>query len=184
MKRPWSIASTSKMMVEGIERRCNWWHKHVIAGRRECKLAELYTVPFARRAHALLRMIADGKDTSQKDGFLVEHDFAAAEEYVAIPAVPAATFAQACSGCCAPAAPAPSCGRRRRAAAKRSTTSRPTWSRPSLLSRRLARPVAARGSELRERAAPAPLCLQLVLQELVGIMPSYITHGELRGQPT
>ena len=79
MNKPGSIASNLKLMVEGIERKCDGKHKHAIARGRECKLAERYTAPFARRVHVLLRMTADGPDMFQKEYDLVEHDYAPAE---------------------------------------------------------------------------------------------------------
>eukprot|EP00959_Pyramimonas_sp_CCMP1952_P010435 218502-Pyramimonas_sp.AAC.1 len=40
MKKPWTIASTSCDVVEGLERRCDGAHEHVEARGRECKSAE------------------------------------------------------------------------------------------------------------------------------------------------
>eukprot|EP00959_Pyramimonas_sp_CCMP1952_P069141 1443238-Pyramimonas_sp.AAC.1 len=40
MKKPWTIASTSPDVTEGLGRRCDGTHEHVEARGRECKLAE------------------------------------------------------------------------------------------------------------------------------------------------
>eukprot|EP00959_Pyramimonas_sp_CCMP1952_P201799 4219864-Pyramimonas_sp.AAC.1 len=49
MKKPWTIASTSPDVTEGLERRCDGTREHVEARGRECKPAEDYTDAFAKQ---------------------------------------------------------------------------------------------------------------------------------------
>eukprot|EP00959_Pyramimonas_sp_CCMP1952_P099776 2086300-Pyramimonas_sp.AAC.1 len=49
MKKPWTIATTSSIVAEGLERRCNGTREHVEARGRECKSAEDYTDDFAKQ---------------------------------------------------------------------------------------------------------------------------------------
>eukprot|EP00959_Pyramimonas_sp_CCMP1952_P394601 8267789-Pyramimonas_sp.AAC.1 len=51
MKKPWSIASSSRSVAEGLVRRRNGSHKHVEARGKDCKQAEEYTDEFARNVH-------------------------------------------------------------------------------------------------------------------------------------
>eukprot|EP00959_Pyramimonas_sp_CCMP1952_P079920 1670992-Pyramimonas_sp.AAC.1 len=51
MKKPWTIATTSPIVAEGLERRCDGTHGHVEASGRECKSAEDYTDDFAKQVH-------------------------------------------------------------------------------------------------------------------------------------
>eukprot|EP00959_Pyramimonas_sp_CCMP1952_P014211 300812-Pyramimonas_sp.AAC.1 len=49
MKKPWTTATTSHIVAEGLERRCDGTHEHVVARGRECKSAEDYTDDFAKQ---------------------------------------------------------------------------------------------------------------------------------------
>eukprot|EP00959_Pyramimonas_sp_CCMP1952_P049096 1025545-Pyramimonas_sp.AAC.1 len=49
MKKPWTIASTSHDVTEGLERKCDGTHEHVEARGRESKSAEDYTDAFAKQ---------------------------------------------------------------------------------------------------------------------------------------
>ena len=54
MKKPWTIASTSEIVTEGLQRRCDGTHEHEEARGKDCKLAEDYTDEFARQVHIVL----------------------------------------------------------------------------------------------------------------------------------
>eukprot|EP00959_Pyramimonas_sp_CCMP1952_P283664 5929630-Pyramimonas_sp.AAC.1 len=53
MKKPWSIASPSSDIAEGLARRCHGSHRHIEARGKDCKQAEEYADEFARRVHLL-----------------------------------------------------------------------------------------------------------------------------------
>ena len=53
-KKPWTHASTSEIVTEGLERRCGGTHEHEEARGKDCKLAEDYTDAFARQVHSVL----------------------------------------------------------------------------------------------------------------------------------
>eukprot|EP00959_Pyramimonas_sp_CCMP1952_P421138 8822171-Pyramimonas_sp.AAC.1 len=54
MKKPWTIASTSHDVVEGLERRCEGTHDHVEARGKDCKSAEDYTDAFAQQLRVVV----------------------------------------------------------------------------------------------------------------------------------
>eukprot|EP00959_Pyramimonas_sp_CCMP1952_P043475 909220-Pyramimonas_sp.AAC.1 len=47
--QPWATATTSPVVAEGLERRCDGAREHVEARGRECKSAEDYTDDFAKQ---------------------------------------------------------------------------------------------------------------------------------------
>eukprot|EP00959_Pyramimonas_sp_CCMP1952_P414289 8680366-Pyramimonas_sp.AAC.1 len=59
MKKPWTIATTSPIVAEGLERRCDGTHEHVEARGRECKSAEDYTDDFAKQVHIAVANAAE-----------------------------------------------------------------------------------------------------------------------------
>eukprot|EP00959_Pyramimonas_sp_CCMP1952_P160073 3347923-Pyramimonas_sp.AAC.1 len=59
MKTPWTVASTSPDVAEGLERKCDDTHEHVEARGRECKIAEDYTDAFARQVHIVVARAAE-----------------------------------------------------------------------------------------------------------------------------
>merc|ERR1712023_51310 len=59
MKKPWTIAATSHIVTEGLERKCDGTHAHVEARGKDCKLAEDYTDAFARQVHVVLARVAE-----------------------------------------------------------------------------------------------------------------------------
>eukprot|EP00959_Pyramimonas_sp_CCMP1952_P258369 5400629-Pyramimonas_sp.AAC.1 len=59
MKKPWTIASTSPDVTEGLERRCDGTHEHVEARGRERKSAEDYTDAFAKQVHIVVARAAE-----------------------------------------------------------------------------------------------------------------------------
>eukprot|EP00959_Pyramimonas_sp_CCMP1952_P037133 776966-Pyramimonas_sp.AAC.1 len=54
MKKPWSIASSSNVIAEGLARRCGGSHEQVEARGKDWKQAEDYTDEFARCVHLLV----------------------------------------------------------------------------------------------------------------------------------
>eukprot|EP00959_Pyramimonas_sp_CCMP1952_P320881 6715033-Pyramimonas_sp.AAC.1 len=61
MKKPWSFASSSNVIAEGIVRRRDGSHMRVEARGEDCKQAGDYTDEFARRVHLLvLKAFEDG----------------------------------------------------------------------------------------------------------------------------
>eukprot|EP00959_Pyramimonas_sp_CCMP1952_P017357 368477-Pyramimonas_sp.AAC.1 len=60
-KKPWSVASSSDVIAEGLIRRCDGSHRHVGARGRDCNPAEEYSDEFARRVRVLvLQALVDG----------------------------------------------------------------------------------------------------------------------------
>eukprot|EP00959_Pyramimonas_sp_CCMP1952_P416194 8720092-Pyramimonas_sp.AAC.1 len=57
--QPWTIASTSSDVAEGLERICDGAHDDVEARGRECKSAEYYTYAFARQVHFVIARAAE-----------------------------------------------------------------------------------------------------------------------------
>eukprot|EP00959_Pyramimonas_sp_CCMP1952_P464613 9486914-Pyramimonas_sp.AAC.1 len=66
MKKPWTIASTSSVVAEGLERRCDGTHEHVEARGRECKSAEDYTYAFARQINSVIARAAERSLSSRR----------------------------------------------------------------------------------------------------------------------
>eukprot|EP00959_Pyramimonas_sp_CCMP1952_P014529 307957-Pyramimonas_sp.AAC.1 len=59
MKKLWTIATTSFVVAEGLERRCDGTREHVEARGRECKSAEYYTDVFAKQVHVVIARAAE-----------------------------------------------------------------------------------------------------------------------------
>eukprot|EP00959_Pyramimonas_sp_CCMP1952_P438110 9171758-Pyramimonas_sp.AAC.1 len=65
-KKPWTIATTSSVVAEGLERRCDGTHEHVEARGRECKSAEDYTGDFAKQVHFVVARAAERPLSSRR----------------------------------------------------------------------------------------------------------------------
>eukprot|EP00959_Pyramimonas_sp_CCMP1952_P278463 5822031-Pyramimonas_sp.AAC.1 len=59
MKNPWTIASTSSDVAEGLERGCDGAREHAEARGRQCNIAEDYTDAFARQVHIVVARAAE-----------------------------------------------------------------------------------------------------------------------------
>ena len=78
MKKPWTIASTSPMVTEGLERKCDGTHEHVEARGKDCKLAEDYTDSFAQQVHIVLARAAERSSSSSRPVSSTIHPICAA----------------------------------------------------------------------------------------------------------
>ena len=191
MKKPWSIATTSEEFARGIELKCDGTHRHVEARGRDCKLAEEYTDAFARRVHKLIAIVADGVAA------------AAAANATSSSASSETVLVQISAGNSASSARAPASGLGNCAVAAPSAATRASTPGPSSFRARWLARLAGLDQRRRlasrpygpARAACKPGYLVTVLREpevrgrpshqrphqRVNEMPSFISHGHLRG---
>eukprot|EP00959_Pyramimonas_sp_CCMP1952_P310259 6493333-Pyramimonas_sp.AAC.1 len=66
MKKPWTIASASHDVTEGLERKSDGTHEHVEARGRECESAEDYTDAFAKQVHTVVARAAERMLSSRR----------------------------------------------------------------------------------------------------------------------
>eukprot|EP00959_Pyramimonas_sp_CCMP1952_P325185 6806615-Pyramimonas_sp.AAC.1 len=66
MKKPWTIATTSSVVAEGLGRRCDGTREHVEARERECKSAEYYTDAFAKQVHLAIACAVERSLSSRR----------------------------------------------------------------------------------------------------------------------